>query len=513
MAPPDGPVRGVSAPWLTRAVATALACLFLLFVIRFAWTGYVESDDAYYAAAAHAWAFHFPYLGDSHWSLRHAIVLPMALMFRLFGEHEWTLETPMLLYYAALLLLTGYGVGRIGGWGTGLIAAVLLGAVPVLASGASIVFDDVQEAFFVMASLWAFFFATSGRRTGLFVLSGVMAGCGFITRETTSALLVAYGILFLVGYGGRRLGYVWMGIGFLLVAGIDTGLLWHASGDPLYRLHVSLRGVHGDNPSMAADFLTPTGLDRFGDLAAPRWAQAPLILFVGQNFGLLFWIAVPATLALAADRAASQARRAARLFGFAALVWFAVLSYVFFFLWLVPRYQIVTAAALVGPLAVWLARLGARRGWLMPGLIVVALLCADLGLIALSDRQPLWGERALVAYAADHPGPVFTDPATLRGAAWLLQIRGLAGRVRAVPPPPGALYYFDSHPSRGIPPDWPVQRPAAEWVPAAQFAERPALGAVLVHALWLRGLLPVPILRKLDPAPRTATVYQVPPAA
>ena len=246
---------------------------------------------------------------------------------------------------------------RLGGWQAGLIAAVLLGAMPTLATTTSVVTEDIPEAFFVMASLWAFYAATRNRRTGLFVLSGLMAGLGFITRETTAALLVAYGVLFLMNYGGSRAAYVWMGAGFVLVVGADTALLWIASGDPLYRLHISLMGVHGDNPSMAGQFKTVPGLDRFGDIAAPRWLQAFLILFVGQHYGLLFWALVPAAIVLAAERQDTPARRITRLFGLVALVWFVVLSYVFVFLWILPRYQLVTAAALVVPLSLVLARM------------------------------------------------------------------------------------------------------------------------------------------------------------
>ena len=150
--------------------------IFLLGIVLLSWTGYTESDDSLYAAAAWRWVQNFPILGTSHWALRHAIVLPMALLFRLFGRSEITLEAPVLLYYAALLVLTFAGVRRIGGWQAGLIAAVLLGAMPTLATTTSVVVDDVPEAFFAMASLWAFYAATRGRRTGLFVLSGLMAG-------------------------------------------------------------------------------------------------------------------------------------------------------------------------------------------------------------------------------------------------------------------------------------------------------------------------------------------------
>lgn len=504
------PARTTAATTLAPMLWGLASVAFLLGVVLLSWTGYTESDDSLYAEAAWNWAQHFPFLGINHWGLRHAIVLPMALLFRLFGRNETTLEAPMLLYYAALLVLTFAAVRRIGGWQAALIAAVLLGAMPTLATTTSVVVDDVPETFFVMASLWAFYSGTRNARVGLLVLSGAMAGLGFITRETTSAVLIAYGVLFLMNYGGSRLAYVWMGVGFVLVVGIDTAWLWAASGDPLYRLHISLLGVHGDNPSMAAQFQTAPGLDRFGDIAAPRWLQAFLILFVGQHYGLLFWAMVPAAIMLAAQRQDTPTRRITRLFGLVALVWFVVLSYVFFFLWILPRYQLVTAVLLVVPLSLVLARMAGRGRALLAGLIVLAILASDVVLIALTDRDPLWAERTLVSYAQNHAATVQTDPGTLRGAEWLLQVSGIAGRVRAAAPEPGQTYFYDAAPRRGIPQSWPVQRPAPNWVALARFSQPGGLGAVLVRRLGLRGVLPGVVLRKLDPSPRTATLYRIP---
>ena len=107
---------------------------------------------------------------------------------------------------------------------------------------------------------------------------------------------------------------------------------------------------------------------------------------------------------------------------------------------------------------------------------------------------------------------VQTDPGTLRGAEWLLQIRGIGDRVRAAAPEPGQTYFYDAAPRRGIPQSWPVQRPDPKWVVLARFSQARGLGAVLVNRLGLRKLLPAPIARKLDPSPRTAMLYRVPAA-
>ena len=97
------PARATASTPLAPTLWGLASVLFLLGIVLLSWTGYTESDDSLYAAAAWHWVQHFPYLGINHWGLRHAIVLPMALLFRLFGRSEATLEAPVLFYYAALL--------------------------------------------------------------------------------------------------------------------------------------------------------------------------------------------------------------------------------------------------------------------------------------------------------------------------------------------------------------------------------------------------------------------------
>ena len=506
--------RTVPARWqaatATRAAAAGLTVLFVVGVLALAWTGFTQSDDQFYAAAASGWAFHFPYLPDSHWGVRHTVVLPIALAFRLFGQSEATLAAAPVLYAVLLLGLCFLITRRVAGFGAALLAVVILAAVPQFAADASIVVEDPAEAFFMLSSLLAFHLAWRHRRSGGFVLAGVLAGLGFLTRETTVVLLLLYGVLFLTDYGGRRVAYVWMGVGFCLVVGADTALLWWASGDPLYRVHMALDGIHHDNPGMAAQFATHDGVDRFGDLAAPRWLQPLVILFLNQDYGLLFWFGIPAAVLLVADRSPSEGRRILRLLCGFALLWLLVLSYGFTFLWVIARYYFVLAVVIAVPLAIALARLlRGRRAWIA-GLAIAGLLGSDLLLIAASNRDPLFGERGLVSVAGTtRSGTVFTDPGTATGAAWLLAVHHLGRRVRVGVPGAGGLYYFD-HPRRGIPADWPIQSPRPGWIAVRRFVKPPTPVARLLRGLGLARFLPGVLAHKLLPPPQTGVLYRVP---
>lgn len=503
-------VTSPGAPRFATILQVSLVAVFAALVIAYASVGYIDSDDTGYAQAARGWVREFPHVASHHWGLRHVIVLPMAMMFRLFGDNEITLVTPMVLSLAALMTLYFLCVRRVAGLNAGLLAALLVALVPMFVLNATTVTTDLPEAALIVASVWTFHFAWQDKRTGLFILAGVLAGLGFITRETSIALVLLYGLLFIVNYGGSRLPYIWMGVGFALVIGADTALLAWGSGDPLHRLHVSAQGVERDNPSMADQFETEAGVDRFGSLAAPRWLSAILVLFANQNMGLIYWAAVPAAAVLVFMRGKAPAGAAARLFAGLALVWFLLTSFVFYFLWILPRYQSVTTAAVIVPLAIVLGPLIDSGRWRLPAAVIIALAGVELLIISATDRNPLYGERALIAYLRQHDGTVLTDPGTAKGAEWFLEREGLTERVVAAPPQPGATYFYNERPRRRPPADWLNGAQRQDWTQIASFDRMPGPLARLVDQLGLRRYLPGVIARKLNPTPQVVRVYRVP---
>lgn len=503
-------IRTPVSVWCQAWFWTVLAVGFFVFMVTLSWTGFLESDDLFYARAAEGWLGHFPFLGNTHWALRHFIVLPTALFFAVLGRGVFALELPMLLYAAGICLLQGLAITRVAGGVAGALAVLLMLAVPGFAAGASMAFDDLPEAFFILASLWSFHFAVEGQRRGLFILAGVCAGCAFITRETTLVLLALYLVLFLAGYG-RRLDYVWMGVGFTVVFGAETMLLWLASGDPLWRMHVALNGVAGDNPSMVQLQINQDGLDRHGVILAPRLLQPLIELFANQQLGLLAWLGVPAAVLLSRRAVPDGVKRPARLFGLLALFWFGILCYGLWFLWLVPRYQLLTECALAVPAALWIARQLAAGRRAVPLGVLAAMLGSGVLLSAAANHGQMFGEQALAAFAREHAGPIRTDPATLRGAEWLLELSGAQARVSAAAPQPGAVYFFNPKPRRALDPGWPVRAIPQGAVVLAQFEERPGPVAWVLRTLGIDRYLPGFLRDKLAPPPHTAEALQIPP--
>ena len=500
--------RGSATAWTVGLVVTA----FVLFQIWFSWIGFIQSDDESYAFAAQGWTEHGLYLAQTHWGLRHLIVLPTAMFFKLFGRNEWTLEATSIVYTFALLALVYACAARDKGRATGVLAAVLLVSVPMISVSFSQLYTDVPEAFFVLASLLAFHKGWETDRPSVFFLSGVLAGMAAITRETTICLGVFYFILFVTGYKGNRLVYVWMALGGLLIVGADTLALWLASGDPLYRLHVSFHQVVDANnmAGLIETNDTTSGLDRAGVLGAPRWIKPLLMMFVNQQIGPICWLGVPAAIAISLAPRRSELELP-KLMALLALVWFVCTAYLLYrSLYLIPRYQIVTVSALAICLAVWVAN---ARTFLTRSFYTLSLLAIIVGgvlLTGMSDRNFLFSERQLVTIAHENPGKIWTDPATLRGAQWLLNAAGDDMHVAAGEPVAGGLYVFNKKPRRDFPENWPLKTVPANWIVVKTYTEpqRP-----LVTALESAGVfekLPEILKRKLAPEPRTTLLLRVP---
>ena len=499
----------VPPPTGSPAIWMAIFGLFAIAMLDASWVGYLETDDLAYARAAEAWLRDAPFLGQSHWALRHFIVLPLAASFSIFGRGELSLAMPMLVYGVGLLLLTGLCVRRVAGTWAGVLAPLLIAAVPAFASGASFVYTDVPEAFFVSASFWAFYFATSSQRRSLFVLAGLLAGCALLTRETAVALLVSYALLFLAGYG-RRGNYVWMGIGFAAIVGLDGVFLWLLSGDPLWRIHLTQRGLSGDSP-YTPGLKAPAGMDDLlGLFSLPRPIQAWVMLFASPAIGLLPWFAVPAGAYLAWSPPPGEASKATRLFVLLAACWFAVLSFVLLSLWLIPRYQIVTLCALAVPAAILLADWLNRGHRLRVAAVLLPILGGGLALTAASDHGLMFGERSLAAFMRQQNEPVRTDPATLRGARWLLENEAADSRVSAGLPTQGGLYFVNHTPRRQLPADWPVRDDPAGSTVVASFVEPPGRIASVAAAMGFDRVLPPALWKKLHPAPRRAEMVRMP---
>ena len=236
-----------------------------------------------------------------------------------------------------------------------------------------------------------------------------------------------------------------------------------------------------------------------------------MIAFLNQHFGLLAWFAVPAAVILMLAREKTVARSAGCLFASAGLAWFLVLLYgLHAYLNVIARYVDFAATALIVPLSIVFAQAWLQGRQRLVIACVSSILVVNVLLVASTDNRLMFGEKALVDLVRTTPEPIATDPGTLRGATMMLEWAGLVGSAQAAPPSPGRIYFFNSRPRRGIPSDWVVQQPEANWQELARLEKPRKPMAYLAHMLGVGSYLPSGIANKLDPQPSYATLYRIP---
>jgi hypothetical protein len=443
--------RAIDLPGLIVELAILLVATWFVLRLNPAGFGGGPFDDQRYFDAARAWIDRPPLVARTHWDLRHPLILPLAALFAIKGP---TIAIGLLLPVAAALAFAGISFAAIrqaaGSRAAWLWALIFLTTPLFLRIGTSI-FPEILELLFVSGALWSLWFGRQTRYPArLFAVSGLCAAMAIMTRETAAWLLFVYAICLIFRPGVRRGQYAWIVAFAAAPLLIEWAWLFYRTGDPLYRLHVSMHHVavpsanmiggvaHVDhvlfNPAVGRLWIAP-GLFHI------HWALNPLLgLFADPKYGLAIWGAILFAL-LPARRG-----RARRTGGRPALIvpslLIAVLSFVFVtYVLMVSQDQRYYATALCG-IALIAALLGDRL-WsagrpLLVAVVAVVIVLSNLALATQSGRFD---------YAAPVAMPLVrstgeTIHATAMTAGQLRQPlaeAGLAGRVVATPTPSGGL--------------------------------------------------------------------------
>jgi 4-amino-4-deoxy-L-arabinose transferase-like glycosyltransferase len=501
----DGRDRtGISVRDAALVVALLVAAAAIL---AFAWVGYLGSDDVTYATGAYGWLREFPYVGG-HGTIRYTITWPIALSFLAFGEGEFQLVLPTICYFAALVIFTYLCVARLLDRQTAVLAGILVMTLPLFAVQATTASADITELVFIVASVWLFYVASISERPSLLLLaSGATAGLAWLTRETAVALLLFYGLSFLAGYRIKRWQYFVMGAGFMAVWGCELIYLYVMTGNPLYRVFISLNH----------DSTVTRALDVAGNIFVHPAINPLVMLLVNQEFAAFFWVAIPVVALLLAKRVLpGRYVEIGRLWSLVAIVWFLFFAVNSSLLPLNPRYVAPTAygAAIVVAIflrALWLE----RRSW-VAGVTFAGIVAANLAAIHAENRDYMFGERALAIFVSEGERSVRTDPDTAHRALQLLEWERTEQRVIAAAPAPGQLYFYNpiraGFPSRLVKEaDAAKYRPGPAWEVVWQLQPQPKLIGRVLKAAHLDRLIPEGLMRRLYLPHPGVTVYRVPP--
>ena len=478
--------------------------------LAFAWVGWLDSDDKNHLVGAYGWLEQFPYVADTHAALRHTIAIPVGVSFRMLGVSEFSLIIPNLIQYFGMIWITWSFLRRSLNEQVALLACLLIATVPLFPIFASVVFTETTELFYVALSFWLFHSATLRQRKVLWLFAaGLSAGCGWLTRETTAALLLLYGILFLIGYGIPRRYYWVMAAGFLLVAGAEALIMASLTGDPLYRYEVVINkqgNIHykGD--------LEGDVFNRIGNFSVHPAIDPLLVLFANHEFALLFYAAIPAAIwCWRAPGLPIQQRNTLRLIIALAILWFVFVSTMLTNLH--QRYYTVCAYAATILVAAWLVYGLSQLHKCLPILVFVALLATNFFAIYVDNRNQMFGERSLVEFAERTHEDIHTDPLTLRRASFLLRNAGFEDRVVGSPPHSGSLFFYNPNRAKHWPkndPEWAGYKLDASWEIVWTNSEERKISGMLLEWFDLKDSLPPSIYRRLNLPNQPVTVYRIP---
>ena len=472
------------------------ACTSFLVLLSIFWVGFLGSDDSLYWAGAGGWLREFPYVGDSHWTLRHTLVIPMAIARLVVGDGMAAMVTPIILYALGIIIVVGVWVGRNCGTLASAAALALIITNPQFLLLSSSAYIDIVETFYLVSGLAIFHEAI--KRDGSLLLtlcSGVLVGLAMLSRETTALAVFAIVILFMAGFGVSRWKYFVIGAGFLLPVGLEFVWLWRATGILFYRSNIA---IHHDSTidrwsaQGSAVPLVHPALDPF------------IMLLLNHNFALLFWIGPPFVIWLLRQATIRKTER--QLFVLAsviAAVWTLTAAFLWSLLPLTPRYYFLPSVLLalltgVAIVKAWTAHY--RK--LCFGVIGLAL-STNLVAVSLDNRHYMWGEHELVEVVREGQSLIHTSTQTLRRAQLLLVWSDVTSKVVDTPPAPGDLYYYDPTRAEGS------LHPGPKWSVVQKIMPPESAGQWVLGRIVKRDDIPAKLWALLGPGHPPVIIYRV----
>jgi 4-amino-4-deoxy-L-arabinose transferase-like glycosyltransferase len=484
-----------------------VALLAFALLVAWGWVGFLGSDDVTFAIGGYGWLEHFPFVGG-HGTIRYPITIPIALSFLTLGEHEFAMVLPSLLYMFGFLVLTWVAVKRAGdGWlAFGALAALI--TCPLLVIQSSIASVDIVEMFYLFTSAYLFWRCIEdGPDAKRLFFAGALAGLGFLTRETAIFIALFYAIYFAIGYRFHRGHYLWIAVGFIAVWAVEVIYLWIMTGDPLYRITISL------NHDSSID----RSIDLAGNVIVHSLIDPLLVLLANQEFMALFFVAIPLGGWLCFSRSIEpKLQRFARIVATLGLVWFVTAGAAQKLLPLNPRYFMITCASaciLTGIALAVLWQRGRKRWFLL--LVAAFLLGTNMLGIYVENKDSMFGERQLATLTQDRSeGIIYTDPMTRYRADMLLRWEKAQPHVLGKTPTANALYFYN--------PKWadnanfmmtadqiPTFKPQQGWEKLGSWEPQPPVITKAIEASGLSSFIPGGIWKKLRYRHPPVSLYKV----
>lgn len=450
---------GAGARLYHRLSPRAWLAIIVLFgaVVRLCMASYMwGTDDLNYADLARIEAgtlFEGPPEGfeHNHHSLRKGLVVPVALLYRLFGINDLTTGAVPFLCSLGLIVLA-HRFGRLlASEAVGLMSAALMACFPLSIIFASVLWPTEPQAFMVSWAMYLFFEAEQRRQDGAppghgrWLAIGLILGLAYLIH-ITSLFVALFFLAYLAVYWRRftwRWG--WVAAGVILILLLEAVAYYGFHEEWWYSFRQANRS---QNEGMGWGFIVNwEGTSQLieGTPLASFWLGPWSMAALNQEFALYYLVGVPA-LAWAAWRRPTLRPVA---------LWFAVV-----FLWTaygttspahwmhlgrMPRYYAVISLPLVVAMAAMAESLWRRRPALA-ALGVCAVGASGLLGAALDDGTNSWFEDRFVEHVQAHPELTYaTDHHTYSVALYYEGFSEMLPQVRVITePPPRAYIYKDA---------------------------------------------------------------------
>lgn len=483
----------------------------------FGWTGFVASDDEFYAAAGIGWLEQFPYVAQHFGSVRASIGIPIALMISIFGESEFSITLSTIFFLIMSAGLTMFMLSPLIGKSAALLASSMLVSVPVFVLKATTPCADIPELFYVITSFLFFWQACwSEKRNILLLLSGIFVGLAFSAHELSSALLLFYGLLFLRSYKMPRQTYLWIALGFTSVIATECIYYWITAGNPAHRFMLLLQGFSGAHDRKHVDFLQ---IASGGTLHIWEPIDPVVMLLTHHNFSILGWFSIPAVWWLVVNQRHNNQSKSialARLALGLAVTWLIFNTIMLREIIVLPRYYMVTAYFLFLICAIW----ASNELWLKKRrCLIVALIIAlfvNLVCVSIDNKDPKFAERTLVKYLEQSQNKIYTDPLTASDLYWFCRWAHVDcdNRIIVGIPNKDELYFWNpkntSKPNHLMSEDKiTMYQPKSSWKKISTIEEKFRPIVVFFQFLRLNNFIPEKIWNKLSSPNPAVHIYAV----
>jgi len=393
--------------------ALLVAAVFIISV-AFYWHGFGPMGDAErYVAAALEWRERGPYLGETHWALRHLFVIPMAIAITAFGPSEFAATIPNILYAAGLVFITFRFGRKYLGEQEGALAAILIAISAFFVSRTTEIGVYGAEIFFAALSSWLFVAAqVERRRISCLVAAGAVAGLAWTLREQTLYLVVGFGLVSLIGRRQTLFSLFAIGVGFGSVLLLEWLVYWLAAGDPFYRYNIDLH--HRSTGWATLDSSRDTALAKLfrplKDLATDP-VTTPLYLMALAGAAML-WRGV--------IRLKPLSMRVFICFAIISAVAALISAYAFDLA--LPRYYPILPYFICVFLGAVIVALGKKYGVAASAFAILLMAALNAAGDDFGNYNEYAEARALARYAATSSEPIYADPLTASRTRYLMRL-------------------------------------------------------------------------------------------